>query len=65
MELPDAWIGKNIQEVNLRQRYGINIMAIKEKGSMKLAISPDDILNEGQTLLVVGEHKAIQKCFHI
>jgi len=65
VELPDAWIGKNIQEVNLRQRYGINIMAIKEKGSMKLAISPDDILNEGQTLLVVGEHKAIQKCFHI
>ena len=65
VELPDAWIGKNIREVNLRQRYGINIMAIKEKGSMKLAISPDDILNEGQTLLVVGEHKAIQKCFHI
>ena len=32
---------------------------------MKLAIFPDDILNEGQTLLVVGEHKAIQKCFHI
>ena len=65
VELPDAWIGKNIREINLRQRYGINIMAIKEKGSMKLAISPDDILNEGQTLLVVGEHKAIQKCFHI
>ena len=65
VELPDAWIGKNIREINLRQRYGINIMAIKEKGSMKLAIFPDDILNEGQTLLVVGEHKAIQKCFHI
>ena len=63
VELPDAWIGKNIREVNLRQRYGINIMAIKEKGSMKLAISPEDILNEGQTLLVVGEHKAIQNVF--
>ena len=65
VKLPDAWIGKNIRDVDIRQRYGINIMAIKEKGSMKLAISPEDILNEGQTLLVVGEHKAIQKCFHI
>ena len=40
-------------------------MAIKENGNMNLTLSPEDVFKEGQTLLVLGEHKAIQKCFHI
>ncbi|WP_029319099.1 potassium channel family protein [Butyrivibrio sp. AE3004] len=65
VKLPRDWIGKSIKEINIRQKFGINIMAIKENGDMKLTISPDDVFEEGQTLLVLGEHKAIQRCFHI
>lgn len=65
VKLPKEWIGKSIREVDIRQKYGINIMAIKENGNMYLSLSPDDTFNERQTLLVLGEHKAIQKCFHI
>ena len=45
--------------------YKINVMAIKKNGHMNLAISADDIFTSDETLLVIGEHKAIQKCFHI
>ncbi len=62
---PKDWIGKNVREIDIRRRFGINIMAIKEKGVMNLNFSPDDVIEENQTLLVLGEHKAIQKCFHI
>ncbi|SDB08412.1 MULTISPECIES: TrkA family potassium uptake protein [unclassified Butyrivibrio] len=65
VKLPRDWIGKSIKEINIRQKFGINIMAIKENGDMNLTISPDDVIKEGQTLLVLGEHKAIQRCFHI
>ncbi len=63
--VPYAWIGKCIKDIDIRKKFGINIMAIKENGSMNLTISPDDIFAENQTLLVLGEHKSIQKCFHI
>ncbi|MEE1305081.1 MAG: TrkA family potassium uptake protein [Agathobacter sp.] len=65
VDLPREWIGKRISEIDIRQKYGINILAIKENGKMDLALTPDYAFISGQTLLVLGEHKAIQKCFHI
>ncbi|WP_022757129.1 potassium channel family protein [Butyrivibrio fibrisolvens] len=65
VKLPDDWIGKTVNQIGIRQKFGINIMAIKNDGQMNLSIAPDTVLEEGQTLLVLGEHKAIQKCFHI
>ncbi len=65
VKLPREWIGKSVKDIDIRKKYGINIMAIKDNGKMNLSISPDDIICENQTLLVLGEHKAIQKCFHI
>ena len=65
VHLPSEWIGKTISQIDIRQKYGINILAIKENGNMDLALTPDYAFISGQTLLVLGEHKAIQKCFHI
>lgn len=63
--MPDSWIGKSVREVDIRKKYGINILAIKENEEMNLNISPDLIFKEGETLLVLGEQKLIQKCFHV
>lgn len=65
VNLPKEWIGRSVREMDIRQKFGINIMAVKKNGDMNLTISPDTLFEQGQTLLVLGEHKAIQKCFHI
>ena len=65
VEIPKEWIGKNIRDIDIRRKYGINIMGIKENGDMNLSLTSDEIFKEQQTLLVLGEYKAIQKCFHI
>lgn len=65
VKIPLEWIGKSIRQVDIRQKYKINVMAIKKNGHMNLAISADDIFTSDETLLVIGEHKAIQKCFHM
>lgn len=63
--LPETWNGRTVGEINIRQRYNINIMAIKRKGKMELTITPDTRFNGNETLLVLGNNKDIQKCFHI
>lgn len=63
--IPKDWIGKSISKIDIRKKYGINIMAIKENGKMDLSVSPDRILEEKQTLLVLGEQKAVAKCFRL
>ena len=65
IEVPMNWISKSIGEIDIRRRYNINIMAIKKKGKLEMAISPDTRLEEDEALLVLGRHKDIQKCFHI
>ncbi len=65
VSVPKAWIGKNIGQLDIRKKYNVNIMAIKKKGDMNMAITPDIVLSDEFTMLVLGEDKALKKCFHI
>lgn len=65
VDVPESWIGKSIIEIDIRKKFDINILAIKENGKMNVKISPNTILSKDKTLLVIGEYKAIQKCFKI
>jgi len=62
---PEEWVGKTIAQIDIRKKFGINIMAIKQDGKMSLTILPDTVLKADETMLVLGEYKDIQKCFHI
>lgn len=63
--VPKDWAGKTVKELDVRKKYGVTITAIKENGHLQPAVSPDEILTEKKTMLVLGEYKAIQKCFRI
>ena len=65
VSVPKEWIGRSIGQIDIRKRYGINILAIKENGKMNLSVTSETILNDNKTMLVLGERKAMQKCFKI
>ena len=63
--IPGEWIGKSIGRIDIRKKYGITILAVKENGKMTLSVTPETVLGSNQTMLVLGDQKTIQKCFHI
>lgn len=63
--IPKPWLGKSIGQIDIRKKYNINIMAVKKNGKMNVSVTPDMILTEDATLLVLGEYKALQKCFNL
>ena len=65
VEVPEGWIGKTVGELDIRRKYSINIMATKENGKKNMAVSPDTVLTDNITLLVLGAYKELQKCFRI
>ena len=65
VEVPEGWIGKTVGELDIRRKYIINIMATKENGKINMAVSPDTVLTDNITLLVLGAYKELQKCFRI
>lgn len=56
-----AMIGQNLKELNIRARFGCNVMAIKN--GTKMNISPDALyrLIEGDILVIVGEKSDLTK----
>ena len=65
VSVPKSWIGMSIGDIDIRNKYNINILAVKKDGKMDMAITPDTVLSDDKTMLVLGEYKALQKCFHI
>lgn len=65
VQVPDNWIGKSIGRIDIRKKYNINILALKEYGKMNMAITPDTVLTSNISMLVLGDYKSLQKCFKI
>ena len=65
VEVPKEWIGKTVGELDIRRKYSINIMATKENGKINMVVSPETVLTDNITLLVLGAYKELQKCFRI
>jgi trk system potassium uptake protein TrkA len=74
IQVPAAFVGKTLRELDPRNKFGLNIVAIKkmvpainEQGARMLEESiedvpkPDDILEENDRLLVVGSNKNVER----
>ena len=65
VQVPKEWIGKSVGQLDVRRRFGINILGIKRAGKTDVSVMSDTILSDDITILALGEYKALQKCFRI
>lgn len=63
--VPAGWADRTVGDLDIRNKHAITIMAIKHEGKMKLNIASDTILPQEDTMLVLGNIKDVQRCFHI
>ena len=63
--VPEEWCGYSIGQLDIRKRYGINLLGIKQDGKTCLSITPETVLKEGMTIFVLAGRKAMHKCFRI
>ena len=63
--IPADWDGKVVSELDLRKKFGINILGIRKSEELDMDISADTLLKGGHSILVLGQPRKIRKCFHI
>lgn len=61
IDVRDEWIGKNLIELNLRKKYGFNIVAIKKGGKVNVTINPEQVLDSETTLIVIANTAKLGK----
>ena len=61
IDVKDEWCGKNLIELNLRKKYGFNIVAIKKDGKVIVNINPEQVLDIETTLIVIANTTKLGK----
>lgn len=53
--------GHTISDLNIRQKFGLNIIAIERKNTTVVEVTPDCIIEENEFIVVIGSKKNIHK----
>ena len=60
---PNSFLGKSIAELQLRARYHIEVIAVRDVVSNKITMVPkaDFVIKDGEVLVIVGKEQDIQQ----
>ena len=61
IDVKKEWCGKNLIELNLRKKYGFNIVAIKKGENINANITPEQVLDAETTLIVIAHTSKLGK----
>lgn len=63
--VPKKWVGKTLIELDVRKKYGFNVIATRTDGKLSIDVKADAPLNEGQEIIVLGNDSELTKVFKI
>ena len=61
IDVKDEWVGKNLIELNLRKKYGFNIVAVKKGDNVDVNVNPEQTLDLETTLIVIANTAKLGK----
>lgn len=59
--IPNRIAGRTLRNLNIRNEYGLTVMAIKRSNKVNVRFSPDEPLLEGDVLVVIGETQGVHR----
>lgn len=59
--VPEEFDGQTIAELNLRKRFGLNLIAVGDEQKFQINPEPNRLLHKGQMMVVVGDNQAIDR----
>ena len=63
--VPASWVGKTIVDLQVRQRYRINILAINHDDQLEPLPGPTHCFQEDETIFILGGNKDLQKFLNL
>lgn len=61
LDIRPEWVGKNLLQLNLRQKYSINVVAITQDNDVHVNIDPQKPLEASMKLIVIGNTSKLSK----
>lgn len=61
VEVPAAFVGKTLVELDVRRRHGVTVVAIRREGQVRATIRQDERFRDGDVMLVIGAADRIRR----
>lgn len=61
IEALDSWIKKSLRDLELRKKYGINVVAIKDGRRVNVSPGADEIINKNDIIVALGSTRDLGK----
>ena len=61
MDVKPEWVGKSLLELNLRRKFGINVVAILQGKNVNINIDPEKPLTASMELVVIVQTSKLGK----
>ena len=58
---PAGWIGRTIQEIDIRKRYNVNLLVIHRGSEVLMSLDADTQIMKGDDLLVLGHRGDVER----
>lgn len=59
--VPEEFHGKTLSQLDLRKRYGVNVLALGDGKKFITNLSPNQVLKKGLVLVAIGDNKNLQR----
>ena len=56
-----GWVGKDLKELNLRKKYGVNVIAIKRDGALLINPPAEEPTQQDDTFVLLGKNNTLKK----
>ena len=60
-KIPKNWVGKQLIDLKIREKYGVNVVGIVENGKMDVTIDPYRIFVENTIVILIGSNEALKR----
>ncbi len=60
VEVPERFVGKSLEQLNLRAQYGINVIAVKHENQLNHNPGPKTTFRAGDTAVIVGDRRSLK-----
>jgi len=61
INIPESWINKSILDMDIRVKYGINIIGIRRDGKVHVDFNPAEALQADDELIIIGTNEKLDK----
>lgn len=61
VEIPRDWIGRSLAQIDVRNRYGVSVIALRREGHVSVNIDPGEPFQKNDSIYLLGDDKSLER----